>query len=203
VRASERKLAELGAVVVTVHSSGADIDAAYDQFLALETLSWKRAAQVGMSSDSAYPAFYRHLLRVFARKHAARIVILTVGAKPIAGTIAIVFDGIYCSLQIVHDEAYSKYSPGTLLEFHELDGLLRGGGARRYEFLGGALNNKLRWTSSTIATRCVRARAVDARTQLLDLYEFHAKPAAKHVLRRVGIFKPLPPSGPGESRPTS
>jgi GNAT acetyltransferase-like protein len=30
-------------------------------------------------------------------------------------------EGVYYSLQIVHDPAYSKYSPGTLLEALELE----------------------------------------------------------------------------------
>jgi CelD/BcsL family acetyltransferase involved in cellulose biosynthesis len=201
VRAAERKLGELGAVRVTTHVAEPDIDAGFDEFLRIEKLSWKRKAEVGMASDAAYAAFYRGLLAVFARGHGARVLILDVGGQPIAGTIAIVFHGIYCSLQIVHDEAYARFSPGTLLEYHELDGLLSSRSAQRYEFLGGALTNKLRWTSDSVATTCVRARAVEARTQLLDLYEFHAKPVAKRVLRRVGIFKPLGPSRPGESRP--
>jgi CelD/BcsL family acetyltransferase involved in cellulose biosynthesis len=201
VRAAERKLAEIGGVAVTSHTAEAEIGRAFDRFLQIEKLSWKREAEVGMASDASYAVFYRALLGVFARRHGARVLMLAVGDKPIAGTIAISFDGIYCSLQIVHDEAYARYSPGTLLEFHELDGLLRSRSAQRYEFLGGALTNKLRWTSDSIATTCVRARAAEARTQLLDLYEFCAKPAAKRVLRRVGIFKPLPPSRPGESRP--
>jgi CelD/BcsL family acetyltransferase involved in cellulose biosynthesis len=201
VRAAERKLAELGTVTVACHAADSDIDVGFEQFLQIEKLSWKREAEVGMASDASYAVFYRALLGVFARKHGARVMILAVGGRPIAGTIAIVFDGIYCSLQIVHDEAYARFSPGTLLEFHELDGLLRSRSAQRYEFLGGALTNKLRWTSDSVATTCVRARATEARTQLLDLYEFGAKPVAKRVLRRVGIFKPLGPTRPGESRP--
>jgi CelD/BcsL family acetyltransferase involved in cellulose biosynthesis len=114
--------------------------------------------------------------------------IITVGGQPIAGTIGLHIGRVYYSLQIVHDERYSRCSPGTLLEFYEMTALLESRLVDRYEFLGGALQNKLRWTSDAVATTCVRARQSDLRTRLLDTYEYRAKPFAKRWLNRFGLF---------------
>jgi hypothetical protein len=195
LRAAERKLGEEGAVKVTILSSDAEIAAGFDLFLEIAGRSWKQEPGVGMASDARYAAFYRHLLQVFARRHGARIMLLEVDGKPIAATCAIEFDGVYHSLQIVHDEAYSRFSPGTLLEFREFEDLFRSRSVRRYEFLGGALNNKRRWTSDAIATSCIRVHVAETRTRLLDLYEGYGKPVAKKVLRRIGVFK-TPPQMP-------
>ena len=188
VRAAERKLRGQGEVTMETYASADDVGEGFREFLEIEQRSWKRKAAVGFASDRRYEAFYGRLLEVFAARHGARVLILAVGGRPIAGTLAIVFDGIYCSLQIVHDEAYARYSPGTLLEYYEMNALLESGAVRRYEFLGGALTNKLRWTSDATATACVRARKADLRTRLLDAYEFLAKPLAKRVLRRARLL---------------
>src|SRR5690606_16032282 len=137
VRAGRRKLERLGPVTVETFESPADVQRGYDAFESIEGMSWKRKARIGLSSDSRYGPFYRALLEVFARRHAARVMILRLGGQPIAGTFAIAFDGVYCSLQIAHDERYAACSPGTLLEYYELEALLESGAFRRYEFLGG------------------------------------------------------------------
>lgn len=190
LRASERKLSSQGAVSIEIYSTATDIGEGYRQFLEIEKLSWKRQAEVGISSDARYEEFYGRLLDIFARRHSARVMVLKSANRAIAATMAISFERTYCSLQIVHDEKYSPFSPGTLLELAEMEDLLETGSARRYEFLGGALTNKLRWTDTMVSTRYVRARRRELRTRLLDLYEFRAKPVAKQVLRRMGVFKP-------------
>ena len=198
LRASERKLNALAPTRVVTYRTPEDIDEGLRLFFQVERLSWKHSDRVGMSSDERYRTFYDRLLHVFARKHHARVLVLQCGDRPIAATMSIMFDRIYCSLQIVHDEQYARFSPGTLLELHEMEDLLQTGIAQRYEFLGGALTNKLRWTDSVVTTRCTRTRKRDARTRLLNFYEFGAKPAAKHVLRKLGYFKP-PQSAPQAS----
>jgi len=190
VRAAERKLGALGAVSVQSYTAPQEMAEGLAEFARVEDRSWKREGAVGATGDPAYRRFYGCLLEAFAARHGARVMVLRVGDLPIAATLAIAFDGIYCSLQIVHDEEYARFSPGTLLEFHELQELLRLRSVQRYEFLGGALANKSRWTADAVATACVGARTADARMRLLDLYEFAAKPWVKRLLRRAGLYPP-------------
>jgi CelD/BcsL family acetyltransferase involved in cellulose biosynthesis len=201
VRAAERKLAALGTLSVDSYTTPDEVARGYEELVLVERRSWKHEAAIGIASDAAYEQFYRSLLAVFALRHGARVMILKIDGRPIAGTMAIVFDGVYCSLQIVHDESYARFSPGTLLERYELEALLRERSVRRYELLGGALTNKLRWTSTVTATVCVRARAADARTRLLDLYEWRAKPAVKRCLRRLGLYPPVGSTASGRGAP--
>ena len=112
---------------------------------------------------------------------------LTLDDRAIAATISIQDRGNYYSLQITHDDNYSRYSPGTVLESMELEGLMREQFFERYEFLGGALANKRRWTRSEICTERLLLHQRDTRTMAFDSLYFRLKPAFKSGLRRLGI----------------
>jgi CelD/BcsL family acetyltransferase involved in cellulose biosynthesis len=184
LQACERRLAHLGPVALEVYRTPNDIRIGFDKFLGLAQLSWKHDAKIGIADDARYETFYSRLLETFARRHGARAFILTVSGQPVAATIAVLFDDIYYSLQIVHDEAYARFSPGTLLESRELEQLFCSGDVRRYEFMGGALRNKLRWTDAAIDTVCVRLAHPDARMRIAELAEA-TKPAGKRMLKNV------------------
>ncbi|HSG65980.1 MAG TPA: GNAT family N-acetyltransferase, partial [Gammaproteobacteria bacterium] len=180
LRAGERRLAESGAVDLEVYRAPGDIHRGLERYLELARLSWKHAARLGMAGDARYEAFYARLLETFARHHGARALILTAGGRPVAATLAVLFDDVYYSLQIVHDEAYARCSPGTVLEARELELLLRERDAGRYEFMGGALSNKLRWTSEAVDTVCIRLAQPDLRLRAVALFE-----TAKRLVKRV------------------
>ena len=186
LRAGERKLAQMGPVDLEVYRMPEDIHEGFEKFRDLARLSWKHEARIGMADDTRYEIFYDRVLDTFARRHGARALILTVAARPVAATLALLFDGVYYSLQIVHDEAYARYSPGTLLEARELELLLRERDARRYEFMGGALRNKLRWTGDAVPSVCVRLARPDPRMRAVELYE-RVKPVAKRALERARL----------------
>ena len=181
VRAAERRLGETGVVGLEVYRASADILRGFATFRTLARASWKHDAQIGMASDARYERFYSDLLGIFARRHGARVLVLTASGTPVAATLAVIFDGVYHSLQIVHDEAYARCSPGTLLEARELETLFNEGEARRYEFMGGALSNKLRWTDDLTQTVCVQLAQPDIRLRALDRYAT-AKRAARRAL---------------------
>jgi CelD/BcsL family acetyltransferase involved in cellulose biosynthesis len=184
VRASERKLAQLGAVEVELYDSAADIVNGFDKFLSVAEHSWKQQAKLGIAADRRYESFYRELLQSFARKHGACVLVLSTAGHPIAATFAVLFDRTYNSMQIVHDEAYARYSPGTLLEAKELEALLERNHIWRYEFMGGALSNKVRWTEQAIATVCVGLTPRDPVHGALRLYKT-MKAVAKRVYKRA------------------
>lgn len=184
LRSGARRLAESGSVDLEIYRTPADILRGFERFRELARRSWKHAAKIGIADDARYETFYARLLEIFARRQGARVLILTAEGNPVAATLAVVSDGVYYSLQIVHDEAHARCSPGTLLECRELELLFGDGGVRRYEFMGGALSNKLRWTEAAVETVCISVVQPDLRLRALELYEA-AKRTAKRALRRV------------------
>ena len=111
---------------------------------------------MGISRNTDYYGFYRDLAQLFGKKGLFSIRMLSVDGKAIAGTFGLEYDGVFYSLQIVHDREFSRCSPGTYLEALEMEECFKRG-YREYEFLGGFLNNKSRWTqSSRQTTRAAR-----------------------------------------------
>jgi CelD/BcsL family acetyltransferase involved in cellulose biosynthesis len=134
----------------------------------------------------------------FAKRRAFVVRTLTVDGKPVAGTFGLVHDGVFYSLQIAHDSELSRCSPGTYLEALEMEQCFRDG-LREYEFLGGFLNNKSRWTSTFRFTTQLH---VHRRTPLflaLHAVVFGLKPRIKALVRPYmkSWRRPLPEGAAG------
>lgn len=114
----------------------------------------------------------------------ARAWILKCNDRPIAATLAFYDNSTYYSTQIVHDEAYSRSSPGTLLESIEMEHLIGEARFTTYDFLGGAPSNKRRWTETAMQTRRFCLVRGTSRGRIFRLYYFTIKPLAK----RMGLF---------------
>ena len=183
LRAAQRKLVARGAVRLAAHSSPAEFPAAFDRLMDIHLRSWKHMERVGLCQSAQYREFYRRFALDMAARGAARILLLYCGDVAVAGTIAFTDAGVYYSAQIAHDDSYSAASPGTLLESMELERLLGEGGFREFDFLGAALNNKLRWTDTVRETSRVLLFRKGWRNLLIDTYYFTVKPRLKALSR--------------------
>jgi len=188
LRASKRSLEARGPVEARRCDSATDVLNAFDTLIALHERSWKHTARVGLSQSDAYRRFYRDFVGALAREGRARAWVLNCNSQPVAATLAFNDGSTYYSAQIAHDEAFSKCSPGTLLEAMELEDLFTEGRFRTYDFLGGALNNKLRWTSQSRTTQRVWLIRKSLRGTAFCGYYFRLKP-------RIKRFR-APPAGP-------
>jgi len=180
------KLQKSGTLRYEIYRCAGDIQNGLDSYLKIESRSWKPIAGIGVSSSATYQSFYEHLLNNYAATGQARVIILWLDETPIAGTISIQENGIYYSLQITHDDAYSRYSPGTVLESMELEALMNENEFVTYEFLGGAMTNKQRWTSHRVETERLLIHQRDLRMLVFDWFYFRFKPRIKAMLQKAG-----------------
>ena len=190
LRAARRRLDSIGEVRLVTYQSPAEIRAGFDVVLELHRGSWKRRERVEHSQSQAYRVFYAAWLERMARMDCARVLVLYCGDRPVAATVAFMRDDTYHSAQIVHDERFASASPGTLLEAMEIESVMREGRHATYDFLGGFLNNKMRWTDTAHATSLVFVLRPMLRTALVDAFYCHAKPWVKAWLRRLGARLP-------------
>jgi CelD/BcsL family acetyltransferase involved in cellulose biosynthesis len=194
LRAARRKLEARGAVAVRTYEGPHDIDDAVQQVLDIHRRSWKAVKKIGLAQSGAHECFYVELTRAMAQHGHCRIHLLYSGERAIAGTIAFMDESHYYSAEIAHDDDYSACSPGTLLEAAELQNLMQEQRFIRYDFMGGALNNKMRWTDQRDDTYRVLLLRPSLRTWLTDLYYFRLKPLALHYfprLRRDSVTREL------------
>lgn len=185
LRASLRKLEGLGPVRLQICETPDDVAAGFDVMLWLHKRSWKRRKHVGLSLSPQFQAFFRAFLMAMTARGRARILVLRAGEQPAAATVAFLHLDTYFSTEIVHDAAFARCSPGTLLESMEIEGLMKAGGFQHYDFLGRFLSNKQRWTDDARVTSRLYLFQPCVSNWLLDLHYFRAKPLVKRVWRSV------------------
>jgi CelD/BcsL family acetyltransferase involved in cellulose biosynthesis len=205
LRAAQKRLEARGRVRVQTYERADEIPLAMQHMLELHRFSWKAPKKIGLSQSAAHEQFYRELTHAMASRGQCRIHILYCNEQPIAGTIAFMDDDSYYSAEIAHDERFSVCSPGTLLEAAELSGLMNERRYVRYDFMGGALNNKSRWTDESHNTYRVLLMKPGLRTLATDTYYFRLKPLALRYfpfLRRESVSRelsaPVPAAVPGD-----
>jgi CelD/BcsL family acetyltransferase involved in cellulose biosynthesis len=137
-RRAVRRAAEFGAVACEMLApSPAEFDALFDQAIAVEARSWKRAAGTAILCDPAKEAFFRRYLRAACERGQGRIAFLRIAGAVVAMQLAVEWDGRYWLYKIGYDEAYARCSPGTLLMLHALrDAAERG--LAGFELMGDA-----------------------------------------------------------------
>lgn len=182
LKTAARRLRALGQVEYQTYEAAPEALEQLATYRDIEARSWKSGEGVGVSRNADYFDFYRELAERFAGTGGFALRILSVSGKPVAATFGLAYDGLFYSLQIAHDREFSRCSPGTYLEALEMEECFARG-YREYEFLGGFLNNKSRWTSTFRYTTQLH---VYRRTPFfvgLYLLLFRIKPWVKELIR--------------------
>ncbi|HSQ96518.1 MAG TPA: GNAT family N-acetyltransferase [Croceibacterium sp.] len=120
-RRAARKAAEFGEISCEMLAPTPDeFDALFDEAIAVEAKSWKRAAGTAIAFDPAKEAFFRAYLRDACEKGATRVAFLRLDGRVVAMQLAVEWGTRYWLYKIGFDEAYARCSPGTLLMLHAL-----------------------------------------------------------------------------------
>lgn len=112
-----RRLEELATVGVEVHATGEGLDAALEEFVALEASAWKAAEGTAVVSRSESIGFYAQIAAWAASHGWLRIWFLRHEGRAIATEFALEGGGAHYPLKSGFDPAYGRYSPGQLLTY--------------------------------------------------------------------------------------
>lgn len=116
----QNRLAEQGEVAFATLARDGDVAGWTEDFLALEAKGWKGASGSALAGTPKLTAFFRDSL---AGAHAAgRLDFhrLDLDGKPIAMLVSFLSPPGGFSFKIAYDEAYARFSPGTLIERYNL-----------------------------------------------------------------------------------
>ncbi len=185
LRVARKRLEAIGPVSAERFDEPDGVLRAFDALVDVHERSWKHAAQVGLSQSDDYRRFYRDFVAARATRHQARAWVLSCNERPVAVTLALHEGSTYYSVHIAHDDAFSKCSPGTLLESIELEDLMKEKRFQIYDFLAGALRNKLRWTSTVQDTSRIWLLRRTLRSYLFSTYYFRIKLLIKELRSTV------------------
>lgn len=121
LRRLQRRLAERGRVEYAVLQPNEDWQHWFEAFLSLEASGWKGAAGSAIGSRAGDSAFFRDVLGTAHAHGQLQMMRLTVDGVPIAMKLNLRNADTAYALKICHDARYAQYSPGVLLELHNME----------------------------------------------------------------------------------
>jgi CelD/BcsL family acetyltransferase involved in cellulose biosynthesis len=147
LRRRARRLGEMGAVAVRRVGGGPGLDAAVDEFLALEAAGWKGARGTAIALDPALVGFYRRIARDAAARGTLALRALLLDGRAVAFHFGLVQGGVYYLPKTAYDEALGSVSPGQLLQ-REVLAECEARGLSGFDFLGPDMDWKREWAPS-------------------------------------------------------
>lgn len=148
IRSAQRRAAKLGDVQLRVEAPAPeDVDALFDQLVAVEAAGWKTRAGTALVSQPRMQAFFRRFCSLAAEQGTLRLGFLSVDERPVAVQLAVVDAGRYLLFKIGYDEEFARCSPGNLLMLHTVQWAVEQG-LSSYEFLGAREPWTDRWTET-------------------------------------------------------
>lgn len=135
-RRAMRRANDQGEVTFSVLSPRPDqFDALFDEAIAVELRSWKKAAGTAIASDRAKEMFFCDFLRSASCEGTLRLAFMRIDGHAVAMQIALEWHGKFWLFKIGFDEDYARCSPGTLIMLHTI-GWAAKRGLGSYEMLG-------------------------------------------------------------------
>lgn len=110
-----RQLGKEGELATTVAEQPAAVTAALDEFLRLEASGWKAARHSALASCPATERFTREMIAGLAERRLVLIEALRLNGAPVAMWVILLSGDTAYTWRTAYDEAYGRFSPGTLL----------------------------------------------------------------------------------------
>lgn len=120
LRRQQNRLAECGAITRHVLSDAADLPAWCDAFLAVEGLGWKGEEGTALAAQPADERFFRRACASAFDADGLEMLRIDCDGRPIAMLVNFVGPQGGFSFKIAIDPAFSRYSPGVLVEMDNL-----------------------------------------------------------------------------------
>lgn len=155
-RRSKRLFAEGGEVCILESPEG--VAGSFGEFERIYRNSWK--------PRESHPGFVRDLAETMAERGATRLGLLCVKGTVAAAQLWFVSGGVAYIYKLAHDEAFERYSPGTVLTAEMFRRVIDHEGVDEIDFLMGddaykslwMSHRRERWGIKAYNSRCVRGR---------------------------------------------
>ncbi|MCB1384545.1 MAG: GNAT family N-acetyltransferase [Nitratireductor sp.] len=182
------RLAELGEVRYEVAETPFDVLLRFEEYLLMETRTWKGRRGTSIHAMKRHAAFARQTVSDLAAEGRCRIYSMRLDGNPLAAIILFTMNGTYMPWKITFDEHYARFSPGTQLMVRMTDALLAEPGFRMADSLAhtGRSWMSLLWPDEiALRTHAIAATAEEAR-QLVQIGQLRdrLRAIARKWLRR-------------------
>jgi CelD/BcsL family acetyltransferase involved in cellulose biosynthesis len=120
LRRKERRLAEEGRLAYRTLAPGDDLAAWIDAFLRVEASGWKGRAGTAMEADTGGRTFLMAACTAARARGQLHMLALELDGIPVAMKCNFLAGDHAFTFKIAYDEAYARFSPGVLLELHQM-----------------------------------------------------------------------------------
>jgi CelD/BcsL family acetyltransferase involved in cellulose biosynthesis len=121
LRRKERRLAEQGALRHVALETGGDAQRWIDDFLRLEASGWKGRRGSALACSPAHRHYFTAVADAAFRRGCLLMHGIDFDGRPIARSCDFVARDSAFSFKTAFDETYARYSPGVLLELHNIE----------------------------------------------------------------------------------
>ncbi len=181
-RRKMRKLGREGLVEVKRMDSGSSPRDLIDEFVGVESRSWKEEAGTSISGRGI-GMFYHELTESLTRAGAFRPFWIEFDGRMIGFLLGAVHGGVYYALKTSFDEAFGKLSPGVTLFDHAIRDAFSEG-LDRFDFTGRRARWKDEWATGHTEHVDVRLYPRGVGGTLACFLDSYAKPVVRRLLRR-------------------
>lgn len=120
MKRQERRLAEMGQLSFDRMVPETNVGTWLDEFVALEMKGWKGKEGTAFGRKEAHRAYLDEVVKAAAQRRELMLMGLRLDGKAIALKLNFICGSGGYTFKIAFDEAYAKYSPGTLLELENI-----------------------------------------------------------------------------------
>lgn len=135
----ERKLEREQGYTISLVQDDGELEQAIRDYETVYQKSWK--------SEEGCPAFIREIIVCFARKGWLRLGLMYVAGAPVAAQLWFVKDGVASIFKLSYDEAFAKYSVGSILTAAMMKQVMNVDRVSVVDFLTGDDSYKKDWMS--------------------------------------------------------
>lgn len=123
LRRQRRRLGETGQLETRCCTAADDLEIWIDQFLKLESAGWKGREQTAISAQPEHRRYFTEIAKSGFARDQVQFIGLFLDDRPIALKCNFISKPGSYAFKIAFDEAYSRYSPGVLLEIDNIEWL--------------------------------------------------------------------------------
>jgi CelD/BcsL family acetyltransferase involved in cellulose biosynthesis len=177
LRQDWNRLGGEGAVEIVNSRLPAEVEAAFETFLAMEAAGWKGEQGTALLCNADDARFVRRLVHGLAADSQASVALLRVGARAVAAQVLLYSGAQAYTWKTAYDQTFARFSPGALLVDRLTETLLAGGEVEAIDSCSAADGFMAQlWTG--------RRTMVDA---LLDVRSRNSLAFAVESMRRQGF----------------
>ncbi|WP_169076374.1 GNAT family N-acetyltransferase [Thalassotalea algicola] len=138
---------EQGTLTVDIYSLVQDVSDGVDRYGMIESRGWKGKIGTALHPGNTQGAFYRELMKDFAKDKNALVIELKLGGNIVASRLCLFNQDILVILKTTYEESYKRFAVGKVLLYHLVKYIFDHKLTNTIDFYTNANRDQVDWSS--------------------------------------------------------